>query len=258
MDVFDQPVSVERCTLQPRISSTNLVHSEDWHELHYIVHGSGRLEWTAASGHGHAALSAGDAIHHPPGTDHRMAIIGTGFVLQYIVWFAVRDPAWLRAVHRRWPPLRVRPCGTGHRRSFHDWQEALIDGGAWRRRATDAGFCAWFYQQLSGPNPSRLPAPVQAMVELLQERCTDPPSGDELAETAGCSAPHANRLFRRHLGVPPRRYAMDLRLRMAADLLRSDDAAVKAVAERLGFDDPYHFSRVFTKWAGVNPTEWRR
>jgi AraC-like DNA-binding protein len=41
-------------------------------------------------------------------------------------------------------------------------------------------------------------------------------------------------------------------------LLRAPDAMVKQVAEKVGFDDPFHFSRAFKAVLGVSPSEFCR
>ena len=44
-----------------------------------------------------------------------------------------------------------------------------------------------------------------------------------------------------------------LKMRHAADLLNNGHALVKDVAATVGFQDPYHFSRVFKSVYGVSP-----
>jgi len=40
-------------------------------------------------------------------------------------------------------------------------------------------------------------------------------------------------------------------------LLEQGDLSVKEVAYRLGFEDQYHFSRLFKKKTGIAPSQWR-
>jgi AraC-like DNA-binding protein len=49
-----------------------------------------------------------------------------------------------------------------------------------------------------------------------------------------------------------------LRVNLAIDLLLGTSLLVKEVAEQVGFDDPFHFSRVFRKLQGMSPTTFQR
>jgi two-component system response regulator YesN len=40
-------------------------------------------------------------------------------------------------------------------------------------------------------------------------------------------------------------------------LLRQQNISVQQVAEMTGFNDPFHFSRVFKKFKGIAPSEVR-
>ncbi len=75
---------------------------------------------------------------------------------------------------------------------------------------------------------------------------------------AGChlDKPYVCRLFKRFGRETP--YAMILRLKMdrAAELLLHSSLMVKEVAAAVGFEDAYHFSRVFKRVRGLSPTEF--
>jgi AraC-like DNA-binding protein len=79
----------------------------------------------------------------------------------------------------------------------------------------------------------------------------------ELAKRAGFSAQHLNRVFREILGVTPLQYLARTRMERAATLLRNDDLTVGAVGKRVGFDDPYYFSRVFSQHFKKSPAQYR-
>lgn len=64
--------------------------------------------------------------------------------------------------------------------------------------------------------------------------------------------------FVKATGESPRRYLENLRIERAARMLLDGDAPVAAVAEAVGYDDPYHFSRVFKRVTGRPPSEFRR
>ncbi|MCE0522100.1 MAG: AraC family transcriptional regulator [Methylacidiphilales bacterium] len=82
-----------------------------------------------------------------------------------------------------------------------------------------------------------------------------------LAEAAGqahLSPSHFCILFSRQFGVPPREYAMRLRLQRGAQLLANRDLAIFEVAEMTGCPDALYFSRLFRKRYGMSPMQFRR
>lgn len=81
---------------------------------------------------------------------------------------------------------------------------------------------------------------------------------DDLAEKAGLSVPHFCAEFKRHFGVPAVAYALRRRLHAAAFLLRDTGLSVTEVGRRVGYDDPYYFSRHFKRYFGVSPKHLRQ
>jgi AraC-like DNA-binding protein len=66
------------------------------------------------------------------------------------------------------------------------------------------------------------------------------------------------RLFRRYNHQSPYQYLLRLKMNMAAERLRQPGSLVKRVAAEAGFDDAFHFSRVFKGVFGVSPDTFRR
>jgi AraC-like DNA-binding protein len=77
------------------------------------------------------------------------------------------------------------------------------------------------------------------------------------AAECGISAAYACRLFRRFGEQSPYRYLLRQRMNLAADLLTHERLQVRQAAARLGFADPYQFSRAFKRVAGVSPRNFR-
>lgn len=75
----------------------------------------------------------------------------------------------------------------------------------------------------------------------------------DLAAAAHVHPSYLCRVFRRFEGRSPYQVLLDLRLRQAAALLRESGAMVKTAAREAGFEDPYHFSRIFKRHYGVSP-----
>ena len=75
----------------------------------------------------------------------------------------------------------------------------------------------------------------------------------EVAATAGVEASNVCRLFRRYQGTSPYQYLLRRKMSLAAAHLVERGGLVKEAALRVGFTDPYHFSRCFKSVHGVAP-----
>lgn len=78
-----------------------------------------------------------------------------------------------------------------------------------------------------------------------------------LAGSLSISYAHLRWLFSNQTGTSLHKYFMDLKISRAKQLLENSDQSVKQVAHALGFDDPYYFSRVFKRRAGMAPSLWQ-
>lgn len=58
-------------------------------------------------------------------------------------------------------------------------------------------------------------------------------------------------------GAPPARAFKQYKIEYAARALRQSDLPIKDISHRLGFQNPYHFSRVFRLCVGVPPSHYR-
>jgi AraC family transcriptional regulator len=76
---------------------------------------------------------------------------------------------------------------------------------------------------------------------------------EEIAQTAGVEASSVCRWFRRFQGTSPYQYLLRRKMNIAAEFLIESGGLVKQAAERVGFTDPYHFSRAFKSVHGVSP-----
>jgi AraC family transcriptional regulator len=80
----------------------------------------------------------------------------------------------------------------------------------------------------------------------------------DLAEACRLSVSHFSRAFRKSMGVAPHRWLLNRRVELAKDLLRDRASSLSEIALRCGFSDQSHFTKVFTRRAGVSPGAWRR
>ena len=80
----------------------------------------------------------------------------------------------------------------------------------------------------------------------------------EVAQATGVEASSVCRWFRRYQGTSPYQYLMRRKMNIAAEHLVENGGLVKEAAQRVGFADPYHFSRAFKAVHGVAPRDLLR
>lgn len=100
----------------------------------------------------------------------------------------------------------------------------------------------------------------QIIEQIAAEMCQRPreDSVNALARQAGYGADHFGRLFRAVMGVSPKTYLIEIRLRNARQLLAESNLKIDAVAAQLGYRNVYFFSRQFAQKTGWTPSAYRR
>ncbi|MBA3988625.1 MAG: AraC family transcriptional regulator [Idiomarina sp.] len=80
----------------------------------------------------------------------------------------------------------------------------------------------------------------------------------DFAQFAGLSTFHFSKKFRLLTGTSPMRYFNQLKVHEAQRMLLETNHTVRQIGHTLGFDDAYYFSRLFKKFTGVSPIQFRR
>ena len=78
----------------------------------------------------------------------------------------------------------------------------------------------------------------------------------QLANHLGMSYSTFRRIFKEETGLPPGEYFIEMKMNRARQLLLADKT-VQEVADALGFDSVYYFSRLFKSRTGTSPSAFR-
>jgi AraC-like DNA-binding protein/mannose-6-phosphate isomerase-like protein (cupin superfamily) len=109
---------------------------------------------------------------------------------------------------------------------------------------------------------SELPRETTSLVErtlgYIHEHYARDFDIDELAGQVAVSPSYLFRLFKKKMQVTPMHYRNMVRIDKAKLLLADQQLTVDDVAERVGFDDPKYFTRVFRDLTGTTPSAYRR
>ncbi len=65
-------------------------------------------------------------------------------------------------------------------------------------------------------------------------------------------------LFKKETGQSPIEYINKYRAEKACILLKNTDKSITQIAQQVGFDDSNYFSRIFKKYIGISPREYRK
>lgn len=119
--------------------------------------------------------------------------------------------------------------------------------------------------RLAGEARHQAPAPqpsdrvrIARVLRYLDEAHAGAPRGlADLAAVAGLSRYHFLRTFKNVVGVTPHQWLLRIRLRDAAEVLRTTSLPVTDVALNVGFDDLSNFIRSFRAEYGISPRRYR-
>ena len=102
--------------------------------------------------------------------------------------------------------------------------------------------------------PSKKELLIQPAVDVINRDFTkDSLSVKGLAEACGISEAYFRRIFMDKFSLSPKQYIISMRIEYAKRLLQSAQFSVSEVAQLCGYFEHCHFSREFTKYAGVSP-----
>lgn len=230
-----------------------------YHGLEVVIEGAGTVR---IDGREHP-LHPGVAYSYGPGSNLEIATDARRPLVKYFACWSGRD------VERRLARARV-PVGAGVRLAavgeVGSVFEDLIREGQWHAPLTREVCAVLGELLLLKLEAAAIPPSVddrarasflrcKALIDANADRFV---SLNDIVGVAGCDASTICRLFRRFQGASPYQYLLRRKMNFAAEYLMESGGLVKEAAARVGFADPYHFSRVFKAVHGVAPRELRR
>lgn len=81
--------------------------------------------------------------------------------------------------------------------------------------------------------------------------------GSDVASYIGITRSYLTHMFQQKLLVSPQKYIVNYRLEQGRLLLQNTDLPVQEVAERIGYEDPLTFSKMFKNTYGKSPKKYR-
>jgi AraC-like DNA-binding protein len=98
---------------------------------------------------------------------------------------------------------------------------------------------------------------ISLCINYLQKHIDKPLALKEIAEEVNLSVSHFAATFKKSTGFSIIEYFNHLKIQKACQYLQFTDLRINEIADRLGIEDPYYFTRMFTKIIGVSPNKYR-
>lgn len=101
-----------------------------------------------------------------------------------------------------------------------------------------------------------LPASVQRIILYIHKNLTQNISLADVCNAVSLSAPYTARLFKKNLNMTVTEYINAQKLYYACELIKNTNMNISEIADYLGYNDLFYFSRLFKKKFGKSPTAY--
>jgi AraC-like DNA-binding protein len=98
---------------------------------------------------------------------------------------------------------------------------------------------------------------IDLVIDYMQNNMNKPLRLEQIANFVNLSSSHFSFLFKKKTGYAPMEYFNQLKIQKACQYLLFTNLQIKEIAFKLGVEDPYYFSRLFTNVMGVSPNNYR-
>ena len=97
-----------------------------------------------------------------------------------------------------------------------------------------------------------------AVMNYLKNHYAEPLSLQTLSQMAGYTPQYLSSLFSHDVGISIQEYLQRLRIDEACKLLTNTSLPTAEIAEAVGYRDTRHFSKLFRRYQGSSPRDYRK
>lgn len=98
---------------------------------------------------------------------------------------------------------------------------------------------------------------LKEIIEFIQKNYNTPLKNSDIGKHFGYHPNYINALMVKYTGRSLHKYLIDIRIMKAINLLESTDKSVTNIALLVGMNDTAHFCKIFRKFTGKNPSDYR-
>lgn len=97
-----------------------------------------------------------------------------------------------------------------------------------------------------------------ALLDYLNNEFQKKFSSDDIEQRFESNYAYLNRVFHRMTGHTILNYLNDVRIKKAAELIESTNINFYEIGYLVGIEDPYYFSKIFKKYTGLSPMQYKK
>lgn len=237
------------------------LHGIDQHIIIYCIEGKG---WTEI-GKAKQTIQPGDFIVVPAETAHRYGadendpwtiywVHFKGHLVKHIVELMIKQLKNYKGfIH--YNDARIK---------LFDEIYVTLEKGYRMDNLYYANMCFWhfltsfiFDEKFNYPGKEKTTDQVDLSIDFMQKNLNLTLTLEDIARSVNLSVPHYSAIFKKKTGFAPIEYFNHLKIQKACQYLQFTDLRVKEIAAELGIEDPYYFSRMFSKLMSVSPNDYR-
>jgi transcriptional regulator GlxA family with amidase domain len=99
---------------------------------------------------------------------------------------------------------------------------------------------------------------VKKALVIMEKSVRQSISINEIAHRLTLSPEYFTRIFKQKVKMSPHQYFFRLKIEGAIGFLISTNKHISEIADWFGFENQFHFSRVFKRYTGLSPLKYRR
>lgn len=238
------------------------VHREtfEFYSIEYVAHGCGDLKLNGFN----YPLQTGRVFSYGPGIPHHMTSNIANPLVKYFIDFTGTQAKRIMCSYdlspgrclEIFPPAALKPifdelieAGLHGRHVVRDLTTRLLECLVLKIAVSQAPIEA---------SESHAFEKFQLCRNYIEENYLRLRTLAEVAKECHIDKAYLCRLFQRFDKQSPYQCLRRLKIKYAAERLQQQpNALVKQVAQEVGFDDPFHFSRIFSSIIGVSPNRFK-
>lgn len=98
---------------------------------------------------------------------------------------------------------------------------------------------------------------VETIITYINENYMKKVSIEQFSQSTYLSSNYISKIFKEITGDTLINYLINLRIEKAKEILEEGHFSIQEVSQKVGYEDPYYFSKLFKKKYGCSPSEYK-